>query len=104
MAAFANGTMGVAFMPIMFGALFFPQMTTAGALAGTLGGTVITILGYVTKNTYVYGFHCIGYGFFIGIALSIIVSMVTKHSADEQMDLFYTDGKIVKLNEDGSVG
>lgn len=103
MAAFANGTMGVAFMPIMFGCLFFPGMTTLGALAGTLGGTVVTILGYVTKNTYIWGFHCIGYGFFAGIALSILVSMITKHSSSEQLDLFYTDGAIVKLDRRGAV-
>ncbi len=101
MAAFANGTMGVAFMPIMFGCLFFPRMTTAGALAGTIGGTAITIAGYVFKPV-IFGFHIIGWGFFAGIALAIVVSMLTKHSPNEQFEVFYHDGKIIKTNETNS--
>lgn len=96
-SAFATGTMGCTFTPMLLGLCYFSSSTKAGVLTGSIVSAAIVISGYALDFQNPLGFHVVGWGLIIGILLTIIVSKLTKHSADEIIEPFYTDGEVIEL-------
>ena len=98
-SAFATGSLGCIFTPMVLGLCYFPSSTKIGVLTGSLTGAVIVIAGYALDYQNPLGFHVIGWGLIIGSLLTIIVSKLTKHSGDEIVEAFYTDGEVIELSK-----
>lgn len=99
-STFATGSMGCAFTPVFLGLAYFPGTTKAGALSGAITGAGIVIIGHLNDAwTNPLGFHVIGWGLILGILVTVVVSKFTKHSADEIIEPFYTDGEVIELKK-----
>lgn len=98
-SAFATGSLGCIFTPMFLGMCYFPSSTKTGVLTGSLTGAIIVIAGYAFDYQNPMGFHVIGWGLIIGSLLTIIVSKLTKHSDDEVIEAFYTDGEVIDLKK-----
>ena len=45
------------------------------------------------------GFHVIGWGLILGTLVTIVVSKLTKHSQEEVIEPFYTDGMVIEVEK-----
>jgi SSS family solute:Na+ symporter len=64
-------------MPAMFGGVYWRRSTTAGAIAGTIGGCLAVIITLFIKNP-VPVVHCILWGLLVNTVLFVLVSLCTK--------------------------
>jgi len=75
---FAWSGLGAAFGPVLLCGLWYPGTTLAGAIAGMLGGFVTTIAWVLWFKPYFYDLLEVIPGFLVGLALTLIVSKLTK--------------------------
>lgn len=98
LSTLATGSMGCAFTPMFLGMAYFPGTTKAGALSGAIVGGGIVLVGHMNAAwTNPLGFHVIGWGLILGTLVTVIVSKLTKHSKDEVLEPFYTDGEVIEV-------
>ncbi len=85
---FAWSGLATAFAPVVLCALFWKRTTLAGALAGMAGGFLTTVIWVVAFKAQFYDLYEMLPGFFVGGALTILVSLFTKppEGADEEFD------------------
>jgi sodium/proline symporter len=81
---FSWSGLGAAFGPIIVCSLLWKKVTLSGAIAGVLGGFLITILWVVFLKEHVYNMYEVIPGFFGGLLLIIGVSLFTDKSAQHQ--------------------
>ena len=74
---FAWSGLAAAFVPVVLCALFWPGATRWGALAGMIGGFLTTVLWVVGFKAQFYDLYEMIPGFLVGLALTILVSLVT---------------------------
>ncbi|MHA7269466.1 sodium/proline symporter PutP [Arthrobacter sp. HLT1-20] len=78
LVAFAWAGFGAAFGPIILLSLYWRKLTTAGALAGMLAGAVTVVLW--GKSPLAATMYEIVPGFFLNLAVAVLVSLITfKH-------------------------
>jgi solute:Na+ symporter, SSS family len=82
--AYTFGAAGI-FFP-MLGLLFWRRTTASGAFWSMLAGGTLAI-GW-TMAGEPYGFAASYVGWVVGLPVLVIVSLLTEHSADEDLDLF----------------
>jgi len=75
---FAWSGLGAAFGPVLLCAAWYPGTTLKGALAGMLGGFFTTVAWVLWFKPYFYDLLEVIPGFLVGLALTIIISKVTK--------------------------
>ena len=74
---FAWSGLAAAFTPVVLCALFWKRTTLPGAIAGMAGGFATTILWVVAFKAQFYDLYEMLPGFFVGGALTILVSLYT---------------------------
>lgn len=100
LSTLATGSMGCAFTPMFLGMAYFPGTTKAGALSGGILGAGIVLVGHLNPAwTNPLGFHVIGWGLILGTLVTIVVSKLTKHSQEEVIEPFYTDGMVIEVEK-----
>lgn len=78
LVAFAWAGFGAAFGPIILLSLYWRKLTTAGALAGMLSGALTVVLW--AKSPLAASMYEIVPGFFLNLAVAVVVSLLTfKH-------------------------
>jgi sodium/proline symporter len=75
---FAWSGLGAAFGPVLLCALWYPGTNLAGAVAGMLGGFVTTVTWVLWLKPHFNDLLEVIPGFVVGLALTVIVSKVTK--------------------------
>jgi sodium/proline symporter len=75
---FAWSGLGAAFGPVLLCAAWYPATTLKGALAGMLGGFFTTVAWVLWFKPYFYDLLEVIPGFLVGLALTLIISKVTK--------------------------
>jgi SSS family solute:Na+ symporter len=85
--AYTFGAAGL-FFP-MLGLLFWPRATAKGAFCSMLAGGSSAVAWAVAGEPY--GFAASYAGWVIGLPVLVIVSLLTEHSAEEDLKLFYSD-------------
>ena len=75
---FAWSGLGAAFGPVLLCAAWWPGTNLKGALAGMLGGFFTTVVWVLWLKPYFYDLLEVIPGFLVGLALTIIISKVTK--------------------------
>lgn len=75
---FAWSGLGAAFGPVLLCAAWYPGTNLAGAVAGMLGGFITTVVWVLWIKPYFYDLLEVIPGFLVGLALTIIISKVTK--------------------------
>lgn len=75
---FAWSGLGAAFGPVLLCAAWYPGTTLKGALAGMLGGFFTTVAWVLWFKPYFYDLLEVIPGFLVGLALTLIISKVTK--------------------------
>jgi sodium/proline symporter len=75
---FAWSGLGAAFGPVLLCAAWYPATTLKGALAGMLGGFFTTVAWVLLFKPYFYDLLEVIPGFLVGLALTLIISKVTK--------------------------
>jgi SSS family transporter len=81
---FSWSGLGATFGPITLCSLFCKKITLPGAIAGVLGGFLITVLWVVFAKQYVYNMYEAIPGFFGGLLLIIGISFVTQKNSVSQ--------------------
>lgn len=96
--SFAWAGFGGAFGPVMLLAVFWRRANKQGAIAGMLGGGImIFVWKYLVKPMGgVFGIYELLPGFLVGLALCVIVSLLTPAPEQEILDEF---DKVVELNK-----
>ncbi len=85
----AYGFMGQIF-PLIIGMFIWPRMTTAGAFAGLLAGSVVVALfNIVWPNPL--GIHAGIWALMINIPVNVIVSLCTKPNSEKTLRMFFDD-------------
>lgn len=79
---FAWSGLACAFVPVVLCAVFWRRTTLQGALAGMVGGFVVTVVWVVAFKTQFYNLYEMLPGFAAGLALTIVVSLMT-HVPDD---------------------
>jgi sodium/proline symporter len=79
---FAWSGLATAFAPVIICSLFWKRTTLAGAIAGMAGGFLTTLIWVVFFKAQFYDLYEMLPGFFVGLALTILVSSFTKPPAD----------------------
>ena len=74
---FAWSGLAAAFVPVVLCALFWPGTTRAGALSGMIGGFLTTVVWVLVFKAQFYDLYEMIPGFAVGLALTILVSLVT---------------------------
>ena len=74
---FAWSGLATAFAPVVLCALFWKRATLPGALAGMAGGFLTTVIWVVAFKAQFYDLYEMLPGFFVGAALTILVSLYT---------------------------
>jgi sodium/proline symporter len=74
---FAWNGLGAAFGPALLCGLWYPRTNIRGAIAGVLGGFLTTVTWVLFFKEQFYNLSEIVPGFFVGLALIIIVSNAT---------------------------
>jgi SSS family solute:Na+ symporter len=82
--AYTFGAAGI-FFP-MLGLLFWPRTTASGAFWSMLAGGGLAIAWTVLGEPY--GFAASYAGWVVGLPVLVIVSLMTRHSADEDLEMF----------------
>ncbi|MFQ5769855.1 MAG: sodium/proline symporter, partial [bacterium] len=72
---FAWSGLATAFAPVVICALFWKRTTLAGAVAGMTGGFLTTVIWVVAFKAHFYDLYEMLPGFFVGGALTILVSL-----------------------------
>ena len=75
---FSWSGLGAAFGPVIICSLLWKKVTLPGAIAGVLGGFLITILWVVFLKELVFNMYEMIPGFFGGLLLIIVVSLLTR--------------------------
>ncbi len=70
--------LGAAFGPVLLCAAWYPATNLAGAVAGMLGGFITTVVWVLWLKSGFYDLLEVIPGFIVGLALTIIVSKLTK--------------------------
>lgn len=78
---FAWSGIACAFTPVVLCSLFWKRTTKAGAVAGMIGGFLVTVIWVRSFKADFYDLYEMIPGFFAGLAICVLVSLVTK--ADE---------------------
>jgi sodium/proline symporter len=78
---FAWSGIASAFTPVVLCSLFWKRTTKAGAVAGMIGGFVITVLWVVAFKERFYDLYEMIPGFAAGFATTIVVSLMTESDA-----------------------
>jgi sodium/proline symporter len=78
---FAWSGIACAFTPVVLCSLFWKRTTKAGAVAGMIGGFVITVLWVVAFKERFYDLYEMIPGFAAGFATTIVVSLMTESDA-----------------------
>lgn len=98
--SFAWAGFGAAFGPLMLCALFWKRTTAAGAIAGMLtGGVTIFFWKFVIRDIFagtVLDIYELLPAFILGLAVIIIVSLLTKKPSDEITETFDEVNALVK--------
>jgi SSS family solute:Na+ symporter len=84
--AYTFGAAGL-FFP-MLGLLFWPRTTAKGAFWSMLAGGGCAVVWAIVGEPY--GFAASYAGWIVGLPALVIVSLMTEHSADEDLQLFYS--------------
>jgi cation/acetate symporter len=94
MVAWAFSLAAASFFPIILLGIFWKRANGAGAIAGIIGGLVVTIfymaMNYVNPNFNILGISHVAAGIFgmpVNFALTIIVSLLTKAPSAEIQQL-----------------
>lgn len=74
--------------PVVIAALYWRRATTAGALAGLIGGTAITLLFFFNPEWRIAGLHEGLFGLAANIALLWAVSLATARQPNEHTTVF----------------
>jgi sodium/proline symporter len=74
---FSWSGLGAAFGPIVLCSLLWKKVTLSGAIAGVLGGFLVTVLWVVFLKEHVFNMYEVIPGFAAGILLIIVVSLFT---------------------------
>jgi sodium/proline symporter len=80
---FSWSGLGAAFGPVVLCSLLCKKVTLPGAIAGVLGGFLITVLWVVFFKEHIYNMYEAIPGFFGGLFLIIGVSLLTQKPAEE---------------------
>lgn len=85
---FAWSGLGAAFAPVVLCGLFWKRTTLPGAIAGMAGGFLTTVIWVVAFKAQFYDLYEMLPGFFVGGALTILVSLYTTppEGAAEEFD------------------
>jgi sodium/proline symporter len=78
---FAWSGIACAFTPVVLCSLFWKRTTKAGAVAGMIGGFVVTVLWVVVFKERFYDLYEMIPGFAAGFAATIVVSLMTEPDA-----------------------
>jgi len=84
---FAWSGIASAFTPVVLCSLFWKRTTKAGAVAGMIGGFVVTVLWVVVFKERFYDLYEMIPGFAAGFACTIGVSLMTEPDADAVAEL-----------------
>ena len=79
---FAWSGLATAFAPVVLCALFWKRTTLPGAVAGMAGGFLTTVICVVAFKAQFYDLYEMLPGFFVGGALTILVSLFTTPPED----------------------
>jgi SSS family solute:Na+ symporter len=82
--AYTFGAAGL-FFP-MLGLLFWPRTTSSGAFWSMLGGGLAAVLWVIVDEPW--GLASSYIGWFVSLPILVIVSLSTRHSANENPELF----------------
>ncbi|MDT8369906.1 MAG: sodium:solute symporter family protein [Longimicrobiales bacterium] len=76
--------------PPVWAALFWKRATTAGALAGFVGGAATTLFFFVMDDLKPFGIHEGILGLIVHVPLLVIVSLLTEPQSEEELERFFT--------------
>lgn len=76
--------------PMHLGIWIWPRATKAGAMAGMLVGSAVTILFSFGPLANYHGIHGGIYGLIVNIILLVVISLATKPAKRETLDLFFS--------------
>ena len=101
LSTLATGSMGCAFTPMFLGMAYFPwDDKSRCTIRRYLGCRELCWLGTSTlPGRTPLGFHVIGWGLILGTLVTIVVSKLTKHSQEEVIEPFYTDGMVIEVEK-----
>jgi len=93
MVSFAWAGFGAAFGPLILLALFWKRTNLAGAIAGMVvgAGTCFVwkfVLADMAKDYPIFGLYELAPGFVLALAVTVVVSLVTKKPSDEMLAEF----------------
>ncbi len=83
---FSWSGLGATFGPIVVCSLLWKKVTLAGAVAGVVGGFLITVFWVVLLKEHVFNMYEAIPGFFGSLLLIVVVSLLTNKSAQSQSD------------------
>jgi len=75
---FAWSGIACAFTPVVLCSLFWKRTTRAGAIAGMISGFLVTVVWVRTFKADFYDLYEMIPGFFAGLAICVLVSLITK--------------------------
>ncbi|NCF61239.1 MAG: sodium/solute symporter [Gammaproteobacteria bacterium] len=75
---FAWSGLGAAFGPVLLCAVWYRDTNLAGAVAGMLGGFLTTVIWVIWLKPHFYDLLEVIPGFIVGLALTVIISKLTK--------------------------
>ena len=84
---FAWSGIAAAFTPVVLCSLFWKGTTRAGAVAGMVGGFLTTVLWVVLFKERFYDLYEMIPGFFAGLVVCVVVSLLTKPDAGAVAEL-----------------
>jgi len=84
---FAWSGIACAFTPVVLCSLFWKRTTRAGAIAGMIGGFLTTVVWVRAFKADFYDLYEMIPGFFAGLAICVLVSLVTKVDDDAVAEL-----------------
>lgn len=84
---FAWSGIASAFTPVVLCSLFWKRTTTAGAVAGMLGGFLVTVVWTVAFKERFYDLYEMIPGFVAGFACCIVVSLLTEPDESAAMEV-----------------
>jgi sodium/proline symporter len=84
---FAWSGIACAFTPVVLCSLFWKRTTKAGAIAGMIGGFLVTVAWVRMLKADFYDLYEMIPGFFAGLAVCVLVSLVTKPDEEAVAEL-----------------
>ncbi|WP_042143763.1 sodium:solute symporter [Paucisalibacillus sp. EB02] len=83
-------------MPVL-AAMFWKRATKTGVISSVIGSLIIAVIWNIMGEPF--GWHMIIPGIISSFIILLIVSLLTKHSTDENVDAYYFSVKDVKESE-----